>query len=190
MTAETASTAGTAGSGDTAGSGGGTRERERDRWWVVATVALVLWVGVRPAVNGLSSWPGALVGGVVYAAWIAWWTNRRRRHDARTAGVEPARMAGLERRIRHEDTPDDTAERQAVARLVRRRKLKLTRGRLWAFPLLGVIGVGSAALWFVAGENTTGALTAAGAVVFTGWLVWLNRRTLQRFDRLERRLGA
>lgn len=164
------------------------KQPRRDRWWVVASVALVLWVGLRLAFSGLDAWPGAVLGGVVYAGWMSWWIVRRRRADAGSVGVDSAAVPALDRRIMKGDIPDDPAERQAMGRLARRRREKLTRARGWAFPLLAVMFFGGSAFWFVVGEYVRGGVMAAFSVVFLGWLVWMNRRALRKIDRVESQL--
>jgi len=167
-----------------------TKQPKRDRWWVLATIALVLWVAIRLAFEGLDAWPEAVVGGVIYAGGMTWWSLRRRRNDAGSIGVEPTAVNRLDRRIMKEDIPDDPAERQAMARLAERRRVKLTRGRWWAFPLLTVMFLAGAAVWFSLGEYLQGGLITAFGVVFLGFVMWMNRRALRRIDRVEHRLGT
>lgn len=135
--------------------------RWRDQWWAVGLLVLVIGVAVRLAFRGWSAWPEALVGGVFYAGFLTWFLMRRRRRDAEAVGTEPDRVPELERRIaKNGELPDDPAEQEAMVRLIRRREEKLRRSRRWAFPMLGVIFLGTPLLWFTSGDVAGGAVDA------------------------------
>ncbi|MEU5135601.1 hypothetical protein [Streptomyces californicus] len=163
--------------------------RWQDRWWVLGLMLLVVWVGIRLALNGWSSWPGILIGGIFYAAFMTWFLMRRRRKDARAVGTEPGRVPEMERRIaRNGEAPDDPAEQEAMVRLIRRREEKLRRSRRWAFPLLGLIFIGTPFLWFASGNVPAGLWMLGFGVVFMGWMIWFNRRFVRRMAAMRQRI--
>ncbi|WP_234311698.1 hypothetical protein [Streptomyces griseus] len=163
--------------------------RWQDRWWVLGLMLLVVWVGIRLALHGWSSWPGILIGGIFYAAFMTWFLMRRRRKDARAVGTEPDRVPEMERRIaRNGEAPDDPAEQEAMVRLIRRREEKLRRSRRWAFPLLGLIFLGTPFLWFASGNVPAGLWMLGFGVVFMGWMIWFNRRFVRRMAAMRQRI--
>ncbi|WP_235495064.1 hypothetical protein [Streptomyces violaceoruber] len=165
--------------------------RWQDRWWVLGLMLLVVWVGIRLALHGWSSWPGILIGGIFYAAFMTWFLMRRRRKDARAVGTEPDRVPEMERRIaRNGEAPDDPAEQEAMVRLIRRREEKLRRSRRWAFPLLGLIFFGTPFLWFASGNVPAGLWMLGFGGVFMGWMIWLNRRFVRRMAAMRQRIEA
>ncbi|MFH8435184.1 hypothetical protein ACH4A3_08130 [Streptomyces sp. NPDC018007] len=163
--------------------------RWRARWWTLGLLAPVVWVAVRPAFHDWSAWPGLLVGGAVYAAFLTWFLTRRRREEARAVGTEPGRVPELERRIAENgELPEDPAERQAMVRLIRRREEKLRRNRWWALPTLGLLFFGLPFLWFAAGNVPTGLGMLGSGVAFMGWMIWFNRRFVRRMAAVRRRI--
>lgn len=163
--------------------------RWRDQWWAVGLLVLVIGVAVRLGFRGWSAWPEALVGGVFYAAFLTWFLMRRRRRDAKAVGTEPARVPELERRIaKNGELPDDPAEQEAMVRLIRRREEKLRRSRRWAFPMLGVIFLGTPLLWFISGDVPAGLWTLGFGVAFMSWMIWFNRRFVRRMVAMRRRI--
>ncbi|MCZ4119599.1 hypothetical protein [Streptomyces sp. H39-S7] len=162
----------------------------RDRWWMMAGLVLIMWVGARLALNGLDGWPSAVAGGVGVCGVVTWRAIRRRRRDATAIGAEAGTVPSLDRRIMKEELPDDPAEREAMGRLVRRRLGKIQRNQKWALPLMAIFCCAPAVLWFVRGRTTSGAVAAVFGVVFFVWLVWMNRRVLRRLTRMDERLGG
>ncbi len=163
--------------------------RWQDRWWSVGLLVLVVWVAVRLVFRGWSAWPGILVGGVVYAAFLTWFLMRRRREDARAVGTEPDRVPELERRIaKNGELPEDPAERRAMVRLIRRREEKLRRNRWWALPMLGLLFFGLPFLWFAAGNVPAGLWMLGFGGAFMGWMIWFNRRFVRRMAAMRRRI--
>jgi hypothetical protein len=161
-----------------------------DRWWGIAGLALVVWVAMRLALNGLDAWPSALVGGVGGCAVVTWRVIRRRRGDATAIGTGSDAVPTLDRRIMKGDLPEDPAEREAMGRLVQRRLDRIRRHQKWALPLMAVFCFAPAALWLVAGRDSSGVLAAVFGVAFFGWLVWMNRRAVHRLTRMDQRIGG
>ncbi|MDF9810905.1 hypothetical protein [Streptomyces sp. SPB162] len=161
-----------------------------DRWWGIAGIALIVWVAMRLAVNGLDAWPSAVVGGVGACGVVTWRMMRRRRKDATAIGAESDAVPTLDRRIIKEELPDDPAEREAMGRLVRRRLGKIRRNQKWALPMMAVFCFLPAVLWFSSGRNASGGLAAAFGAAFFVWLVWMNRRVLGRLTRMDERIGG
>lgn len=156
---------------------------------MIAGFALVLWVGVRLALNGLGSWPGAVVGGLLSCALVTWQIVRRRRREAAAIGTESDAVPTLERRLMKQDLPDDPAEREAMGRLVTRRLAKVRRGRLWALPMMAVFCLVPPVVLFAQGSRASGTVYGIFGVVFFGWLVWMNRRMTSRLTWMDRRIG-
>ncbi|MFF6907618.1 hypothetical protein ACFY9Q_16925 [Streptomyces sp. NPDC012389] len=169
--------------------GHGQVQRWQDRWWAVALLVLVVWVGIRLAFDGWSGWPGILVGGFVYAGFMTWYVMRRRRRDARAVGTDAARVPELERQIaKNGELPQDPAEQVAMVRLIRRREEKLRRHSWWAFPLLGLVLFGTPMLWFAAGNVAAGLWGVGFGAAFLGWMVWFNRRFVRRMAGMRQRI--
>ncbi len=160
-----------------------------DKWWVVGLLALAIGVGMRLLSLGLDNWVPVLVGSGFYAITFTALMLRRRRADAREAGLETDDVPVLERRVRRGAVPDDPALRQAMLRLVRRR-LKLMRGKLiWVFTagmLLVFVGLGI--LLLVRGSVLAGIAWMAIGACFVGGVWWMRRANIDRFQRMERQL--
>ncbi|MDT0494808.1 hypothetical protein ACPEIF_07725 [Streptomyces sp. NPDC012600] len=177
-------------SGERGGQGRrGRPERWQDRWWAIALLVLVAWVGIRLVFDGWSGWPGILVGGFLYAGFMTWFLMRRRRRDARAVGTDAARVPELERRIaKNGELPEDPAERAVMVRLIRRREEKLRRNQWWAFPLLGLVFFGLPIFWFAAGNVPMGVWGLVFGALLLGWMVWFNRRFVRRMARMRQRI--
>ncbi|MET9823605.1 MULTISPECIES: hypothetical protein [Streptomyces] len=171
-------------------------DRPRLRWqdslWGIGVIAaLVVGVGVRLVLGGVSAWPSAVLGTVPLAVWMVWWVRRRRVRDARAVGTEPDDVPAMERRIlKGGPAPRDPGERRAMAALVDSRQRKLRRNRWWAFPMLALIFFGTSALWFSSGSVGAGSLMLGLAVVFMGWLTWYHLRFDRRLSRMRDRLRS
>ncbi|MYW06172.1 hypothetical protein [Streptomyces sp. SID3343] len=166
------------------------RRHLMDKWWVYGLLILVLWTGVRVALNHGRLPVSTLVGAVAYAALMTGWLVRRRQRDARAAGIADAEdVPGLERRILKGDPPSDPAEREQMRALVARRRRGMRRTRVWALPLLGLIFVGSGVTFLVGHRTIVGVGVLIASVVFFGWVVWVSRRNRVRLSTAEGRLA-
>jgi Flp pilus assembly protein TadB len=165
--------------------------RWRDRLSVIGLVALAVGLVVRLLLDGVGSWPSAVVGAALMSVWVVFLVRRRRRHDARETGAEPEDVPAMERRIlKGGPPPEDPRHRQTLAALVDSRQRRLRRSRWWAFPLLTLILFGTSILWFVSGSVTGGSWTLALAVAGMGWLTWFNLRFDRRLSQMRRRLRS
>ncbi|MFJ4922220.1 hypothetical protein [Streptomyces sp. NPDC088725] len=145
------------------------RERARDRWWVIPSLALVLWIGFRLVFSGADAWPAVLAGGLIYGVFMVCTIVRRQR-----------------------ETPGGASDPRVLPRpVVRRRRPTLNRHHWWAFPLVAAVFLGTAALWLATGEYAVGGAFVVCAVVFLSCMAWMNLRTpQQRQVPVERSLRA
>ncbi|MFE9702112.1 hypothetical protein [Streptomyces sp. NPDC005930] len=168
-------------------------DRPRLRWqdslWGIGVTALVVAVGVRLLMHGASAWPSALLGAVPAAAWMVYLVRRRRVRDAHAVGTRPDDVPAMERQILEgAAAPRDPEQRRAMAELVDSRQERLRRNRWWAFPLLAVIFLGTAALGYATGSVGTGSLMLVLGVTLVGYLVWHQRRFDRRLSQMRGRL--
>ncbi|MEV7791056.1 hypothetical protein [Streptomyces sp. NPDC087512] len=165
------------------------QRRWRDNLWAIGLLALAVGFLIRLAFNGTSAWLPALVGAASMSVFVVWLVRRRRRRDARTTGTEPDDVPVMERQIlQGAPPPEEPGRRRAMAALVDSRQRRLRRHRWWAFPLLGALFFGIAALWFASGAVAAGGWMLAAAVVTMGWMVWYHLHYDRRLTRMRRRL--
>ncbi|MFJ7424181.1 hypothetical protein ACIQXD_37195 [Streptomyces uncialis] len=161
-----------------------------DNWWAVGLIALAVGIGVRLLFRDLDNWVSAVTGAGAYAIVFTVLMRRRQRGDARASGVETDDVAALERRLRREDIPDDPALRQAMLRLVHRRRETMQGKLMWVFPLMLLMFVALGVVLLAGGSVVAGAAWIVGGVIAVGGMWWMRRTNLDRLGRAERRLNA
>jgi len=125
-----------------------------------------------------------VVRGALFTAVTMTFVAVQRRRARRAAGTDSRGLVELGRRIRRRDVPTDPEERAAMRRLVDDQLERFGRSARWLPYWLGFMGLIAAAL--LALGVATGALLyplvfALGTAAFCCWILWVRRRTLDRF---------
>ncbi|MCX0246315.1 hypothetical protein [Streptomyces drozdowiczii] len=123
-----------------------------------------------------------LVQGAVYTAVVMVALVLQRRRTSRATGASPDAIAGLDRKIRHHEVPDDPEERAVMRRLVDEHLGKMERGKRWLPFWMAFMGLIVVAM-FVLAATTGGSLLfplafAVFMAAFCAWILWMRRRSL------------
>jgi hypothetical protein len=122
--------------------------------------------------------------GLLYAAVSISVVAVQRRRASRAAGTDPQGLAELNRRIRHREVPSEPGERASLRRLVDDQLGRLERTGRWLPYWLGfmaLIAVGLLVLGTTTGSLAFPLAFAVGTIGFCYWVVWMRRRTLDRY---------
>ncbi|MFE0470064.1 hypothetical protein ACFW2V_00420 [Streptomyces sp. NPDC058947] len=115
----------------------------------------------------------------------------QRRRAARAAGTDTGRLADLNRRIRHQQVPNDPQERAAMRRLVTEQLGQVERARTWLPYWLGamsLVAAGMLVLGAVSGSLVFPVLFAIGMAALCSWVLWMRRRSLHRLHWMRQAL--
>nr|WP_237498436.1 MULTISPECIES: conjugal transfer protein TraG N-terminal domain-containing protein [unclassified Streptomyces] len=123
-----------------------------------------------------------LVQALVYAVVVMVAMALQRRRTSRATGASPDAIAGLDRKIRHHEVPNDPEERAVMRRLVDEHLGKIERGKRWLPFWMAFMGMIVVAM-FVLAATTGGSLLfplAFGVFMaaFCAWILWMRRRSL------------
>ncbi|MGQ4491392.1 hypothetical protein LRE75_11720 [Streptomyces sp. 372A] len=145
-------------------------------------LAFVLGVGLNALLRHDDSPAMWLVQGAVYSVVVLVAVVLQRRRTSRATGASPGAIAGLDRKIRHHDVPDDPQERAVMGRLVDERLGKIERGKRWLPFWMGFMGLIVVAM-FVLAATSGGSLVfplafAVFMAAFCAWILWMRRRAL------------
>ncbi|MGW6026184.1 hypothetical protein [Streptomyces sp. NPDC055099] len=125
-----------------------------------------------------------IIQGMLYTAIATTIVAVQRRKAGRAAGTDARGVAELNRKIRHREVPSEPQERASMRRLVAEQLGQMERARTWlpywlGFMVLlafGMLGIGAAS-----GSLVTPLILAVGLIGFCGWVLWMRRRSLDRF---------
>ncbi|GAA2550297.1 hypothetical protein GCM10010423_58230 [Streptomyces levis] len=115
----------------------------------------------------------------------------QRRRAARAAGTDTGRLADLNRRIRHQQVPNDPQERAAMRRLVTEQLGQVERAGRWLPYWLGamsLVAAGMLVLGAVSGSLVFPVLFAIGMAALCSWVLWMRRRSLHRLHWMHQAL--
>lgn len=125
-----------------------------------------------------------VIQGVLYGAIAMTVVAVQRRKAARAAGTDARGIVELNRKIRHREVPKEPEERSSMRRLVAQQLGQMERGRRWLPYWLGsmaLVSLGTLVLGAVTGSLTIPLILAAGVIGFSGWVLWMRRRSIDRF---------
>lgn len=113
----------------------------------------------------------------------------QRRRIRRVTGADTRTIAGLSRKIRHREVPQDPGERAVMRRLVDDQLGKIERGGRWLPYWLGFMGLVAVGM-VVLGATTNGSLVfplvfTVGVVAFCCWILWMHRRALGLYHHMR-----
>lgn len=149
-----------------------------------AVLISVLLVGVAALVRRNEHPVWWVVQGGVYSAVVITFLALQRRRIGRAVGTDARGVSELNRKLRHGEVPSEPEERAAMRRLVAEQSAQIERGARWLPYWLGVMGliaVGALALGVASGSLTAPLVLAVGVFVFCCWILWMRRRSLDRF---------
>lgn len=149
-----------------------------------AAMIFVLGVGIT-ALFRLDEHPVVwIIQSMLYTAVAMTVVAVQRRKAGRAAGTDARGVAELSRKIRHREVPSEPQEQASMRRLVAQQLGQMERARKWLpywLSSMVFIAVGMLALGAATGSLTTPLIVAVGLIGFCGWVVWMRRRSIDRF---------
>lgn len=130
-----------------------------------------------------------VIQSAVYTAVIIGILARQRRRTTRATGASPRSVAGLYRKIRHREVPQDPEERATMGRFVDDQLKTMERGERWLpywLGLMGLVAVGLLVLGAATGSSL--AFPVVFAVVVAGFclgILWMRRRSIERYHHMR-----
>lgn len=153
-----------------------------------AMLLLPLGVGVA-ALLRRDEHPGWWVlHGVLYTSIAIGIQAVQRRRAGRAAGTDPRGVVALNRRIRQREMPEDPEEQVAMGRLVATQLEQTERAGRWLpywLGLMGLVAVGVLVLGIATGSLALPLLFVVGVIGFCCWVLWMRRRTLDRYRHMR-----
>jgi hypothetical protein len=107
----------------------------------------------------------------------------QRYRAARVVGTDAGGLADLNRKIRHQEVPQDPEEQAAMRRLVTEQLGQVERAGKWLpywLGAMGLIAVGMLVLGAVSGSLVFPLLFLVGMAALCSWVLWTRRRSLAR----------
>lgn len=158
-----------------------------------ATMVFVLGVGVTALFRPDEHPVVWIIQSMFYTAIAMTVVAVQRRKAGRAAGTDARGVAELHRKIRHREVPSEPEERASMRRLVAEQLGQMERGRKWLPYLLGsmvLIALGMLGLGAATGSLTAPLIVAVGLIGFCGWVVWMRRRSIDRFHHMRSSLQS
>ncbi|MEU3742328.1 hypothetical protein AB0E78_35360 [Streptomyces sp. NPDC032198] len=134
-----------------------------------------------------------VIQGALYATIAVVVVALQRRKASRAAGTDTRGVTELHRKIRHREVPKEPAERASMRRLVADQLGQIERGRRVLPYWLGTMCLAAvAALVFgvANGSWTLPLVFAVGVIAFCCWILWMRRRSIDRFRSMRSSLQS